>query len=130
MPLKSTPISLHAAPERANMGVVSSDSLSDTAKRERRESRRLHPRNGASFFEEIVEGTHLLRAQVEELLSELVALGVVSSDSFAGLRALLTPEASASVGPLAGAARASMARADGLGLAEPAEAKPIGVSTR
>ena len=47
--------------------------------------------NGASFFEEIVEGTHLLRAQVEEALSELVAWGLVSSDSFAGLRALLTP---------------------------------------
>jgi len=47
--------------------------------------------NGASFFEEIVEGTHLLRAQVEEGLSELVAWGLVSSDSFEGLRALLKP---------------------------------------
>jgi ATP-dependent Lhr-like helicase len=47
--------------------------------------------NGASFFEEIVAGTHLLRAQVEDVLAELVALGLVSSDSFAGLRALLTP---------------------------------------
>ena len=47
--------------------------------------------SGASFFEEIVEGTHLLRAQVEEALAELVALGQVKSDSFGGLRALLTP---------------------------------------
>ena len=47
--------------------------------------------NGASFFEEIVEGTHLLRTQVEEALSELVAWGLVSPDSFGGLRALLTP---------------------------------------
>jgi ATP-dependent Lhr-like helicase len=47
--------------------------------------------NGASFFEELLEGTSLLRAQVEEGLSELVALGQVRSDSFAGLRALLTP---------------------------------------
>jgi ATP-dependent Lhr-like helicase len=46
---------------------------------------------GASFFEEIVEGTGLLRTQVEDALAELVALGLVSSDSFAGLRALLTP---------------------------------------
>jgi ATP-dependent Lhr-like helicase len=47
--------------------------------------------NGASFFGELVEGTHLLRAQVEEALAELVALGEVSSDSLGGLRALLSP---------------------------------------
>jgi ATP-dependent Lhr-like helicase len=46
---------------------------------------------GASFFEDIVEGTGLLRTQVEEALGELTALGVVSSDSFGGLRALLVP---------------------------------------
>jgi ATP-dependent Lhr-like helicase len=33
----------------------------------------------------------VLRTQVEDALAELVALGVVTSDSFAGLRALLTP---------------------------------------
>jgi ATP-dependent Lhr-like helicase len=44
---------------------------------------------GASFFDEIVEGTGLLRPQVEEALAELVALGIVTSDSFSGLRALL-----------------------------------------
>jgi ATP-dependent Lhr-like helicase len=44
---------------------------------------------GASFFDELVEGTGLLRPQVEEALAELVALGLVTSDSFAGLRALL-----------------------------------------
>ncbi|MGE5089791.1 MAG: ATP-dependent DNA helicase, partial [Candidatus Levyibacteriota bacterium] len=49
---------------------------------------RLH---GASFYDEIVDGTRLLRTQVEEALAELVARGVVTSDSFAGLRALLTP---------------------------------------
>ena len=47
--------------------------------------------NGASFFEELVEGTPLLRAQVEDGLAELVALGLVRSDGFAGLRALLSP---------------------------------------
>jgi ATP-dependent Lhr-like helicase len=46
---------------------------------------------GASFFTDIVEGTKLLRSQVEESLAELVANGLVISDSFAGLRALLTP---------------------------------------
>jgi ATP-dependent Lhr-like helicase len=46
---------------------------------------------GASFFSDIVAGTKLLRAQVEESLAELVAYGLVVSDSFTGLRALLTP---------------------------------------
>ena len=47
--------------------------------------------HGASFFTDIVEGTRFLRSQVEESLAELVAGGVVVSDSFTGLRALLTP---------------------------------------
>jgi ATP-dependent helicase Lhr and Lhr-like helicase len=47
--------------------------------------------HGASFFDEIGAGTGLLPSQTEEALSELVALGVVNSDSFAGLRALLVP---------------------------------------
>jgi ATP-dependent Lhr-like helicase len=46
---------------------------------------------GASFFDELVEGSGLLKPQVEEALAELVALGLVTSDSFAGLRALLMP---------------------------------------
>jgi ATP-dependent helicase Lhr and Lhr-like helicase len=47
--------------------------------------------NGASFFEELVQETRLLRPQLEAALGELVALGLVNSDSFGGLRALLVP---------------------------------------
>ena len=47
--------------------------------------------HGACFFDEIVDATGLLRTQVEDALAELVALGLVHSDSFSGLRALLTP---------------------------------------
>ncbi|HEX4523722.1 MAG TPA: DEAD/DEAH box helicase [Casimicrobiaceae bacterium] len=47
--------------------------------------------HGASFYDEIVQATGLLRTQVEDALAELVAAGLVASDSFAGLRALLTP---------------------------------------
>ncbi len=47
--------------------------------------------HGASFFEELSEGTHLLAAQTKEALAELVAMGQVSSDSFGGLRTFLTP---------------------------------------
>ncbi len=47
--------------------------------------------HGASFFDELPAGTGLLPSQAEAALAELVALGLVNSDSFAGLRALLVP---------------------------------------
>ena len=47
--------------------------------------------NGALFFDEVVDATRMLRAEVEPALGELVAQGLVTSDGFAGLRALLTP---------------------------------------
>jgi ATP-dependent Lhr-like helicase len=47
--------------------------------------------HGASFFVDIVSGTQLLPAMVEEALGELVFRGLVTADSFTGLRALLTP---------------------------------------
>jgi ATP-dependent Lhr-like helicase len=47
--------------------------------------------HGASFFDEIAEHVGMLPTEVEEALAELVALGVVNSDSFAGLRVLLLP---------------------------------------
>jgi len=46
---------------------------------------------GASFFDEIQRGSGLLSAQAENALGELVAAGLVSADSFGGLRALLLP---------------------------------------
>jgi ATP-dependent Lhr-like helicase len=46
---------------------------------------------GALFFSEIVRRTGLLPSQIEEALSQLAALGFVTSDSFDGLRALLVP---------------------------------------
>ncbi len=48
-------------------------------------------KHGASFFVDIVTGTNLLPSMVEEALGELVFRGMVSADSFTGLRALLTP---------------------------------------
>ena len=46
---------------------------------------------GALFFTELVRRSGLLPSQVEEALSQLAALGLVTSDSFDGLRALLVP---------------------------------------
>ncbi len=47
--------------------------------------------HGASFFDDIVKRTRLIKTQVEEGIGELVAAGKVTSDNFTGLRALLTP---------------------------------------
>jgi ATP-dependent Lhr-like helicase len=60
-------------------------------------------RHGASFFDELMEGTGLLQSQLEDALAELVALGLVNSDSFGGLRALLVPSGERK--PIAGARR-------------------------
>ncbi|MDN3557833.1 DEAD/DEAH box helicase [Halomonas maura] len=46
---------------------------------------------GAMFFADLPATTHLLRTQVEEALGELAAWGLVTSDSFTGLRALIAP---------------------------------------
>jgi ATP-dependent helicase Lhr and Lhr-like helicase len=46
---------------------------------------------GACFFNQIVDGTKLFKVQVEDAISELVAGGLITSDSYTGLRALLVP---------------------------------------
>ena len=47
--------------------------------------------NGALFFTDITRITGLLRTQVEQALAELTAWGLTAADTFAGLRALITP---------------------------------------
>jgi ATP-dependent Lhr-like helicase len=46
--------------------------------------------HGASFFSDLVHDTGLLRSEIEQGLGELVSRGRVTSDSFAGVRALIT----------------------------------------
>jgi ATP-dependent Lhr-like helicase len=59
--------------------------------------------HGALFFDELADAARLLRSKLEDALAELVALGLVNSDSFGGLRALLVPSAQRK--PIAGARR-------------------------
>ena len=47
--------------------------------------------HGALFFDELMHEAHLLRTELEIALQELVGAGLVNADSFAGLRALITP---------------------------------------
>jgi ATP-dependent Lhr-like helicase len=53
-----------------------------------REALRAH---GASFFDDLVHDTGMLKTEVEQGLGELVSQGLATCDSFAGLRALIVP---------------------------------------
>ena len=91
-PVRSTPVVLlnrknigtwsKAFPERENGAPLSSNTQTvlDYLKE-----------HGASFFVDMVSGTELLPSMVEDALGELVFRGLVTADSFTGLRALLTP---------------------------------------
>ncbi len=90
-PVRATPIVLLA---RRNMPLWST--LANAADQQQLSARAASAakhlsQHGASFFDEIAAGTGLLPSQAQEALAELVALGLVNSDSFAGLRALLVP---------------------------------------
>jgi ATP-dependent Lhr-like helicase len=88
-PLRSSPIALmrreHATLWRVAMDVESAALTS--------EGRAVHDAlagRGASFFHELTAATRLLPTQVERALGELAGAGLVTADSFSGLRALLT----------------------------------------
>jgi ATP-dependent Lhr-like helicase len=90
-PVRATPIALLARRNvRAWSSFVEPTSHGDLTPKAQQVAQLIQA-HGASFFDEIVEATHLLPVQVEEGLAELVALGLVNSDSFGGLRALLVP---------------------------------------
>ncbi|MBP8296909.1 MAG: ATP-dependent DNA helicase, partial [Burkholderiales bacterium] len=92
-PVRTTPIALL---QRRNIGLWTALGRNDHADALPLSSRARGlfdylTRHGASFFDELLGGAGLLRSQLEEALGELVAVGLVTSDSFMGLRALLLP---------------------------------------
>ena len=101
-PIRSTPIALflreHAADWLADKNGGDYELSSYAAAVEE-----VMEQRGASFFHELVAMSGLLPTQVEQALGELAGLGLVTSDSFAGLRALITPSSKRK--PLSGAAR-------------------------
>jgi ATP-dependent Lhr-like helicase len=97
-PIRSTPVALFAR-EHAGDRPAESPELSTYAGR----VREVLERRGASFFHELTPLSGLLPTQVEQALGELAGLGLVTSDSFAGLRALITPSSKRK--PLDGARR-------------------------
>jgi ATP-dependent helicase Lhr and Lhr-like helicase len=98
-PVRTTPITLL---HRRHTGIWTSLTPRDAAAHPSPRAQLLADcikEHGASFFDELMDVSGLLRSQVEEALAELVALGLVTSDSFSGLRALLVPSSERRTGP-------------------------------
>jgi ATP-dependent Lhr-like helicase len=89
-PIRSTPIALFPR-ERAGHWLASRAGEEQPLSSYAAAVREVLERRGASFFHELVQASGLLATQVEQALAELAGLGLVTSDSFAGLRALITP---------------------------------------
>lgn len=92
-PVRSTPIVLlprrqtalwHALPDPAGPPEVSprANAVLDALRR-----------HGALFFDELTFEVRMLPVELENALGELVTLGLVNADSFAGMRAMLQPVA-------------------------------------
>jgi ATP-dependent helicase Lhr and Lhr-like helicase len=98
-PVRTTPIALLP---RRHAGIWTSANPRDTTASPSPRAQLLAnciKEHGASFFDELMDVSGLLRSQIEEALAELVALGLVTSDSFGGLRALLVPSSERRTGP-------------------------------
>lgn len=94
-PVKSTPISLVS---RHNLDIWQALAKAQSTMNRQLELSPIATRieadleqYGASFFDQVQTRTGLLKTQLEEGLAELVNCGRITSDSFTGLRALLTP---------------------------------------
>jgi ATP-dependent Lhr-like helicase len=93
-PVRATPIVLLPRRHLPQWTPLTASSLEDgpaLSSRAQRVAEYLQA-HGASFFDELVAGAHLLQTELEDALAELVARGRVTCDSYAGLRALLVPQ--------------------------------------
>ncbi len=93
-PLRSTPITF--VPRRSLMHWRALDPAPDetlhTLSADARALAAAFEHHPAAFFEELQDASGLLHTRLETALAELVAQGLVSADSYAGLRALLAPQ--------------------------------------
>ena len=102
-PVRSTPMSLFLREHGALWMALAPERTAEGLSTYGTEVLKVLESRGASFSAELTAGAGLLPTQVEQGLGELAAAGLVTSDSFAGLRALLTPSARRKA--LAGATR-------------------------
>jgi ATP-dependent Lhr-like helicase len=92
-PVKSTPLNLV---QRANLdlweALGGANGEPETLSSAALTLRQLLQQKGASFFDDLCRHSGLLPVQAEQALAELVSAGLVTSDNYTGLRALLTPD--------------------------------------
>lgn len=89
-PVRATPVTLVARRSLPAWAALAGPARLELSSRARAVADYLAHR-GASFFEDLVAGLDLPRTFVEDALRELVVAGLVHSDGFSGLRALLLP---------------------------------------
>ncbi|MEX2235066.1 MAG: DEAD/DEAH box helicase [Cyclobacteriaceae bacterium] len=93
-PVRTTPV---AFVNRANLRVWKNVDAADGDLAEHLSPRSLEvfkllQQHGASFFDDIVYKAKLFPSQAEDALGELISSGLITSDTFTGLRALLVPD--------------------------------------
>ncbi len=93
-PIKSTPLNIV---QRRNLDLWQALAAQEPCNNEQLSSaavllRDILQTHGASFFTDLCRLSGLMAIQAEQALAELVSLGLVTSDNFTGLRALLTPD--------------------------------------
>jgi ATP-dependent Lhr-like helicase len=110
-PIRSTPVALFLR-EHASDWLLDQEGAEYQLSSYSQRVKEVLQQRGASFFHELVAISGLLPTQVEQALSELAGSGLVTSDSFAGLRALITPSNKRK--PLGGARRRHRTAAYGI----------------
>jgi ATP-dependent Lhr-like helicase len=90
-PIRTTPICLIPRDQLAIWASLSPAPETDSLTGHAREIFSVLQQRGAMFAQELARTSRLLEAQLEVGLGELVARGLVTCDSFAGLRALIVP---------------------------------------
>jgi ATP-dependent Lhr-like helicase len=93
-PVKNTPLNLV---QRRNLDLWQALAVQAAPETEQLSSaaallKEILTQHGASFFTDLTRLSALMPIQAEQALAELVSLGLVTSDNFTGLRALLTPD--------------------------------------
>ncbi|WP_339101866.1 DEAD/DEAH box helicase [Pseudomonas sp. G166] len=89
--LRSTPIVLLPRSQLALWSSLAEQTLPSELSLKTQKVHQALSEHGALFFDELLHEAHLLRSELEIALQELVGAGLVNADSFAGLRALITP---------------------------------------
>jgi ATP-dependent helicase Lhr and Lhr-like helicase len=92
LPVRSSPISLFSRENLPHWLTLSAPLEATEFSPDTTRTLEVLTQGGALFFGELVQKTGLLPSRLERALAELTAQGLVTADSFEGLRALLVPE--------------------------------------